>query len=296
MKIIEVLKDAGCSPRSYGTYLTCSAKYRGGNDPGSVGIYLTKNIAKDFVTGRVFSIEDFLKCTLLTQDPKSLRGILDENSFYSSSDEQAEDPFLEAVRYFPDSEINNLIPDHRYWETRGISQSTLSVFRGGICESGKMYKRYVFPIFDSRKKILGFSGRDLSGQSKIKWKHVGAKNEWAYPFIFNYHLIKQSQELILVESIGDMLSLWEGGIKNTGVTFGTDIGRGLLKAIIKLDPKSIVIATNNDRNFAGQKASKKIYQKLSEFFDTEQLKIKLPIKNDFGEQTKEENLKWKNSI
>ena len=122
------------------------------------------------------------------------------------------------------------------------------------------------------------------------------KTEWAYPFIFNHHIIRESRQLILVESIGDMLSLWESGVRNAGVTFGTDINRGLLKAIIRLDPSEIIIATNNDKNFAGQRASRKIYKKLSEFFDASQLKIRLPFKNDFGEQTIEENIEWKNKI
>jgi 5S rRNA maturation endonuclease (ribonuclease M5) len=296
MKLLEVLKEAGCHPRNYGSYLTCSAKYRGGNDPGSVGVYLNKNIAKDFVTGKTFSIEDFLKETLGIKDPSRLNSILSENGSYFCLDQSEVDPFQNVVRYFSDNEIEKLKADTSYWENRGISKKTVSVFLGGVCETGKMYNRYVFPIFDARKKIQGFSGRDISGKSQIKWKHVGMKTEWAYPFIFNHHIIRESRQLILVESIGDMLSLWESGVRNAGVTFGTDINRGLLKAIIRLDPSEIIIATNNDKNFAGQRASRKIYKKLSEFFDASQLKIRLPFKNDFGEQTIEENIEWKNKI
>ncbi len=297
MKIIEILKNAGCNPRNYGSYLTCTAKYRGGNDPGSVGIYLNKNIAKDFVTGRVFCIPDFLQETLGIKDKNIINNLIEGDSsilHFSGGDD--DDPFKNTVRYFPNEEMLNLESDHSYWNGRGISAETLSIFLGGKCKNGKMYDRYVFPIFDARKKIQGFSGRDISGKSKIKWKHIGAKSEWAYPFIFNHQIIRNSKELILVESIGDMLSLWESGIKNTGVTFGTDIGKGLLKSIIRLDPSKIVIATNNDKNFAGQNASKRIRNKLLNFFDENQVIIKLPFKNDFGEQTKIENQEWKNSI
>ena len=93
-----------------------------------------------------------------------------------------------------------------------------------------------------------------------------------------------------------MLSLWQSGIRNIAITFGTDLGSGLLKAILRLDPKSIIIATNNDVNQAGQKAAKKISDKLVEFFDESQIKICHPTKNDFGEQSTEENLHWYNNL
>lgn len=292
MKILEVLRGAGCNPRHYGTYLTCSAKYRGGNDPGSIGIYLNKNIAKDFVTGKVFSIEEFLKLTLDIPSSTRLLNILSDYESFTQED-NSQDPFANTIKFFNEDELKSLEKDHSYWRDRGVEDSVLSIFKGGVCKTGKMYNRYVFPIFDSRKKIHGFSGRDISNKSKIKWKHVGAKTEWAYPFFINHQIIKDSKELILVESIGDMLSLWRSGIRNTGVTFGTDIGKGLLKAIIRLDPSKILIATNNDKNQAGQRAAQKIKLKLSDFFDENQLIIKLPNRNDFGDQSIEENLQWK---
>ena len=121
MKLLEVLKEAGCHPRNYGSYLTCSAKYRGGNDPGSVGVYLNKNIAKDFVTGKTFSIEDFLKETLGIKDPSRLNSILSENGSYFCLDQSEVDPFQNVVRYFSDNEIEKLKADTSYWENRGIS-------------------------------------------------------------------------------------------------------------------------------------------------------------------------------
>jgi hypothetical protein len=298
MRLLELLKDAGCNPRSYGSYLTCTARYRGGDDPGSVAIYLQTNIVKDFVTGHSFSLEEFLKLTLKLKDLKQVEQILEDKAkYYTGFNNDVEDPFNRSVKYYSREDIVDLKQDGSYWNRRGISDETLKVFEGGICEVGKMYQRYVFPIFDARKKIQGFSGRDVTGKSKIKWKHIGRKNEWAYPFIFNYKFIRESKQLILVESIGDMLSLWESGIKNTGITFGTEAGGGLLKAIIRLDPDQIVIATNNDENRAGQKAAMKIRSTLIDgFFDPAQIHICHPFKNDFGDQTIEENKEWYSNL
>ena len=46
------------------------------------------------------------------------------------------------------------------------------------------------------------------------------------------------KELILIESIGDMLSLWSAGIKNTLVIFGLNLSPSLIGALIKIDPKN----------------------------------------------------------
>jgi Toprim-like len=296
MRLLELLKDSGCKPRNYGTYITCTAKYRGGDDPSSVAIYLGTNIVKDFVNGKVFSLEEFLKVTLQLKDIKQVEDILKDKATYFKAFNDTEDPFTKSVKYYSNDDIVDLKRDSFYWGKRGVSQETLDVFEGGVCKTGKMYQRYVFPIFNARKKIQGFSGRDITGQSRIKWKHIGRKNEWAYPFIFNHQIIREKRELILVESIGDMLSLWQSGIKNTGVTFGTEAGGGLLKAIIRLDPKRIILATNNDDNRAGQKAATKIQSTLVHFFDPAQLHIFHPYKNDFGDQTVEENQEWYSNI
>jgi 5S rRNA maturation endonuclease (ribonuclease M5) len=295
MNLVDILRNAGCKPSNHGTYLTCAAKYRGGDDPTSVAVYLQTNTVHDFVTSKTMSIEEFLKKTLNLKSQEQLEKILTGTKEYYSScfaDQDNEDPFAKTTKYYSNDDTISLDKDTSYWQGRGVKEGALEIFEGGVCKSGKMENRYVFPIFNSRKKIEGFSGRDITGKSKIKWKHIGKKNDWAYPLYFSHKYITESNEIILVESIGDMLSLWQTGINNVGITFGTDIGSGLLKAILRLDPKRIIIATNNDVNQAGQKAAQKMFKKLGEFFDPEQIIISHPIKNDFGEQSFEENLLW----
>ena len=73
-----------------------------------------------------------------------------------------------------------------------------------------MQNRYVFPIFDNKNNIIGLSGRKLEAKSnRPKWIHYGKKSKWIYPSFVNKNYIKDKEEVILVESIGDMLSLWE---------------------------------------------------------------------------------------
>ena len=112
----------------------------------------------------------------------------------------------------------------------------------------------------------------------------------------NFTIIQKAKEVILVESIGDMLSLWEAGIKNTLVTFGLRVSSHLISCILKLNPNKIIIAFNNDEEGgAGNKAAYKASKFLDRHFDEGVVKIKLPSKNDFGCMNKKEILEWQKS-
>lgn len=88
------------------------------------------------------------------------------------------------------------------------------------------------------------------------------KSKWIYPSFVNEDYVKDQEEVILVESIGDMLSLWEAGIKNSVVLFGVNLSDSILFYLIGLRVKKIVIALNNDgENKAGNSGAEK-YQKI----------------------------------
>ena len=111
----------------------------------------------------------------------------------------------------------------------------------------------------------------------------------------NNKLLREKREVIVVESIGDMLSLWECGIKNVAVAFGLQIGLGLLNYFLRIDARKIVLAFNNDEdgNSAGNEAAVKNFRRLSRHFDPTQIVIALPTKGDFGEMDTEEIFEWK---
>ena len=193
---------------------------------------------------------------------------------------------------FAGNEADLLQRDHSYWEGRGISKATMDLFRGGILPQGtmsSMYGRYVFPIFNTRMKCLGYSGRwinpDLGGNAK--WKHLGQKKNWVYPGFINKYDIASLKKVILVESIGDGLKLWDCGIKNFFVLFGLEISDSILNALLAIDCQKIIVSTNNDGR-AGNSAAWKISKKLSNFFDTNQIETILPESKDWGEASSSE--------
>jgi DNA primase len=161
-----------------------------------------------------------------------------------------------------------------------------------------MFNRYVFPVFDNQDNIIGFSGRDvskLSLEGRPKWKHIGDKKEWVFPLKVNLKDLKSAKNIILVESIGDMLALRENGINNCIVTFGLNVTPKIIYSLISINPSKIVIAFNNDgsENGAGNMAAQATQNKLRDYFDIDQIVIKLPKgANDFADL----NLKDKNRI
>ena len=159
-----------------------------------------------------------------------------------------------------------------------------------------MANRYVFPIFNSKKQLIGVTGRhtkDIKDKNVPKWLHKGRTSEWKYPLQANYQKIKDKKEIILVESIGDMLALWEAGIKNVLIAFGLNLSPSMVGLLIKLDPNKIFISFNNDSyNKAGNDASEKVKRKLTKHFNPEDIEVRLPDKNDFGEMSTEEIKLW----
>ena len=111
---------------------------------------------------------------------------------------------------------------------------------------------------------------------------------------FYYKILKDTKKAILVESIGDMLSLWEAGIKNVIVTFGLDVSVAILNTLLRIDPDKIYISLNNDasNNNAGNEAAKKVERKLLKYFNRDQIAIKLPDLNDFGDMSTVQIGKW----
>ena len=220
-------------------------------------------------------------------------------SLFGSAEKEEEKPKLVTQKVYEKDMLFKLKKDHSYWINRGVPEETLVEFEGGIAASGKMAGRYVFPIFNSSDQIVGFSGRDILNRKEApKWKHIGSKSTWVFPAKKNSKIIKELKEVFIVESIGDALSLYSADIKNIIVSFGLDISTSIINFLLKLDVTMIRICFNNDseNKFAGNNAAEKGYEKLTKFFDRNQVVINLPSKKDFGEMSAEEITQWRKKI
>ena len=255
----------------------------------------------DFSRGIKGNFRELVRLSLKLENPEDAEKWLSSKSFHNDRTIKTDRPKVEQPKIFNKDCLRKLRSDHSYWINRGISKGTIETFRGGVINEGKMKNRYVFPIFNSRKELIGVSGRyihEMSPSSSIpKWKHLGTKSEWKYPMQINHKICNEEKKVILVESIGDMLALWDADIKNTIVTFGLEISPAVLSYMIRIDVDEIFIAFNNDegKNSAGNIAASKAVNKLSRYFDEEQVVVAIPDQQltDFGDMKREEILSWK---
>ena len=247
----------------------------------------------DFVERIGGKLPQLVQKTLQLPDNQAVEAFLGDSSYKITIKNNYE---LTDVKKFDKQLLIKLGKDHSYWASRGVSVHTVNTFQGGVTFNGRMAYRYVFPIFNDREDLVGFSGRRLNeNENFAKWKHLGKKTGWLYPIKWNAHIIMEKKEVILVESIGDMLSLWEAGIKNTLVTFGVNVSPKIIEFLLKIDAQKIIIAFNNDSdnksvgNFAAEEAK----LKLMNFFDERQITIAIPESKDFGVMSIEQIDLWK---
>ena len=248
----------------------------------------------DFKENRYGNLEELVQITLDLKDLNEAKSYISNN--FQLRLPKVEKEKLKSPTVFNKKNLNYIIPDYSYWKKRGVSSETLEIFESGVMRSGKMKDRYVFPIFDKADSLVGIAGRDITENQSLKWKLVGEKRSWAYPLKYNLKYLLSQKEVYLVESIGDMLALWEAGIKNCIVTFGLAITSKTKQVLMVIDPKKIYISFNNDENQAGNTAARKAYDNLRRQFDVSQLEIKLPSENDFGCMSKGEIIKWQSQI
>lgn len=284
-----------------GTYWRTNAVYRQGDNKTALRINKSTGKFQDFVEKKYGTIEDLIKLTLGIDDVKLKEfyqtHVVDINNLVEKQDK----PKITMEKTWTEAELTNLLPHYKFYEDKGISKETLKFFRSGFAHSGSMNQRYVFPIYSSDGKIHGWSGRDMTGKKEAKWKHIGKKAFWIYPAYIPLYTknvkgetevtypvlneIIKKKEVILVESIGDMLALWERGVRNVLCTFGLVVSAKLASFIMAHDVRRIVIALNNDVESEinrGKVAAIDMFIDLLHYVDVSSLNICLPESNDFG--------------
>ena len=283
----EKLEKLGYNLQDCGNHWRTRAIYRNGKTNTSVIIYKDTGVWKDFgLDNQAKPFKALVKETLRTDDPKILKEYLIENpEEYRPNQPKVEK--IEMEKIYPESHLDKLLPMKTFYEKRGISAETQDKFKCGYAGGGKMYRRIVFPIYDLDNQIHGFSGRSVVDEDNVpKWKHMGRKTNWVYPHHLSHNSIEEKKEVILVESIGDCMALYEAGFENVLMLAGLDISAKMISYLNTFDLDRIIIATNNDNSKevnAGALASIKTAAKLSTVFDLSLIRINPPVCNDFGE-------------
>lgn len=185
--------------------------------------------------------------------------------------------------------LENMTQDHTYWINREINPQIFTKLTGGLINLPKLENRHTTVIYNEKNDIIGLAGRSTKPNPAIKWKILGQKSNFIYPYYYNKNIIDKTKSVILVESPGDLFSLMTCGIDNVLVMFGTFLNNKILNKLISLHLNKITICTNNDKinqfgKRPGQDAAIKIQKILLDFFDEDVVKIIHPLDNDLNEQ------------
>jgi hypothetical protein len=297
-----ILDKLGYNLLDCGNHWRTNALFRNGDNPTAIQIYKNTGVWIDYTHGNNKSrpFEALLQLTL-KDDKKQLQEILKSLNSEEVKDYKPKE-LIEMEKIYPESSLKRLFPNYHFYNQRKISEETQKFFKVGLSGSGQMYRRMVFPIYNEHSQIIGFSGRRVDEGSYSKWKHIGRKKRWIYPCHIPAEesidqVIDESKSVYIVESIGDAMAFYEQGIKNVICIFGTSVSSYVINYLCSKDLKKIYISTNNDFDSSknnGLIGAFQAYMKLGDFFNLDQLEIRLPPKpfNDFGKAHEEDyNLK-----
>ena len=282
----DSLEKLGYQLQDCGNHWRTNALYRNGKNKTAIIIYKDTGVWKDFGTDNQSKpFQALVQETLKTNDPQILKQYVgDAVQTYERKEPEQK---IEMEKIYPESYLEKLLPVRDFYLKKNISEETQKLFKCGYAGGGKMYRRMVFPIYDLNNQIHGFSGRTVvKGDNIPKWKHMGRKTDWVYPHHLSHDSIEESGEVILVESIGDCMALYEADFKNVLMLAGLDISSKVLSYLNSFNLDRIIVALNNDKDKetnSGGIATIKTVAKLSQIYDLGQICVNPPLANDFGD-------------
>lgn len=295
----EVLEELGYRLISSGNQYRTRAVYRNGEHSNSILIDPEQGIFYDFPEQRHGTIAELIALTKnITVD--------EVNETLEYQEKKQISSFVKALDYpkiYNEESFLKLGTNYTYFEKRGISKATQIVFEARFVRKEKLAGRVTFPIRNFHNQIIGVTGRNIYWKDGggYKWLILGAKRFFVYPHKIATPAIQKEGIAILVESCGDVFSLYEAGIHNVLCTFGLSINSAITKYLIGLNPH-VVISLNRDENNRGQEGAEKIKTKLLQYFGVNKVTVNLPpVMGDWneilcGKDGKQIITKWYNSL
>lgn len=124
------------------------------------------------------------------------------------------------------------------------------------------YNRLLFPIYDHLGRLVGFSGRKPSDNTKKENpKYINSPDSLLYnkgKILYGLHVngkgIQDADHAILVEGYTDVISCYENGIQNVVATCGTAFTAEQAKLLSRYTKRVLIV---RDGDEAGLKAAKK---------------------------------------
>ena len=133
--------------------------------------------------------------------------------------------------------------------------------------------RIMFPVIDTNKNVVAFSGRKMPNDDSESGKYVNTSETPVYKkrenlFGMNFAKSVCEERIILVEGNMDVISLHQAGFRNTVAPMGTSLTSEQVSLLAKFT-KEIILMFDSDE--AGQKAT----QRASELIKNAGLSVKV---------------------
>lgn len=159
------------------------------------------------------------------------------------------------------------VPNNPNWLYNFLSKKKYSdevlkdtgLFNWEYGKSGFFRERIMFPIRTWQGNCVAFSGRDLTGESRAKYKNspdtmLYSKRNVLFGFYESIPMLKEKHEIIICEGNFDVISLHQAGLGYSAATCGTALTEEQIKLIKRYCDKVYFLF---DSDAAGQNATAK---------------------------------------
>ena len=274
MELVELLNHRGIEYRKTNNpseiLISCTSGEHTDKSP-SLSYNLEKNIFHCWSCGFSGGITKFMKSIGETV-------ILDVDSKQPYKIKKLKDKIRNVI------EVDDIqLPTERHLypgEFRNIDARTMKEFQAFTTDQMGLQDYVCFPVyqFGKLKFIEGRLSKSIAGKPKYFRRPSKAS---VRDTLFPLDKIKNTNYVILVEGIFDMLNMWQLGYKNTMCIFGaTNFGRKMLEILDRIGVTRVDILMDPDA--PGQMAASKIASEL----DSRNIvsrNIKLPVGVDPGD-------------
>lgn len=170
-----------------------------------------------------------------------------------------------------------------------IGRETVDFFRG----------RIIFPLFDHRDNIVGFSGRTTDTTGVVKAKYINTRDTLIYhkgEMFFGLNMtkdaIRKADSVVIVEGEFDLLSCFQNGVANVVGVKGTALTEKQMQLLSRYAQK-VAVCFDGDR--AGKEAIKRSLPIL-EKYNLQTSVIVIPGGKDPDEAIKTDPISFKQAV
>lgn len=163
------------------------------------------------------------------------------------------------------SSLSDYLVKKKNYKNKDLVLAGLSIERGG-----KLYdffkNRIMFPLFDHRGNVTGFSARALNDSDMPKYintRETSVYHKGSMFFGLNSakEEIKQNENAIIVEGEFDAISLFQEGIKNVVAIKGTALTENQVSLLARFTPKVTLCLDQDSAGFEATKRSLEVIEK-----------------------------------